>query len=122
MWPHSPAMALAPLERRAVHDDAAAAAGAEDDAEYHRCAGRRAIGRLGQREAVGIVGDPYLATQRLRRSRRIGRPLRQTEFDPRRRPVAREIEPGVPKPTLPLAPSSRSTAATSAAAAARVAA
>ena len=40
----------------AVDDDAAAAAGAEDHAEDDRGAGRRAVGRFREREAVGVVG------------------------------------------------------------------
>ena len=42
------------------------------------------------------------------RSRLIGWPLRHTEFEPRSSPVAREIEPGVPSPTVPVTPSFRS--------------
>jgi hypothetical protein len=57
------------------------------------------------------------------RSRAIGWPLRHTEFDPRSKPVAREIDPGVPTPTV-AAPRgrarSRSAASTSAATAASV--
>ena len=37
---------------------AAARTGADDDAEDHLGAGRRAVGRLRQREAVGVVGKP----------------------------------------------------------------
>ena len=41
-----------------VDHDAAAAAGAEDHAEHHAATGSRAVGRLAQREAVGIVFHP----------------------------------------------------------------
>ena len=43
----------------------------------------------------------------------MGLPLRQTELDPRSSPVEREIEPGVPTPTVPDSPSSCSTPRTS---------
>ena len=63
MWPHSPPMAFDPLDEAAVHDDAAADAGAEDHAEDHLRAGAGAVHRLGEREAVGIVGDPHRAVE-----------------------------------------------------------
>jgi hypothetical protein len=47
----------------AVDDDAAAHTRAENHAEHHRCTRTRAIGRFGQREAVGIVGDAHFALQ-----------------------------------------------------------
>ena len=51
-------------------------------------------------------------------------PLRQTEFDPRNRPVARDSEPGVPMPTVAppgAMPHSRSALATSVATSERIA-
>jgi hypothetical protein len=56
------------------------------------------------------------------RSRWIGCPLRQTEFEPRRRPVAREIEPGIPMPIVAFDPTALSVSRTSAATASSVAA
>ena len=52
------------LEHAPVHDDAGADAGAEDRAEDHAGALARAVGRLRQREAVGVVGDADLAVER----------------------------------------------------------
>ena len=52
-----------PGENLAVHHDAAADARAENHAEHHCGAGRRAVGGLGEREAVGIVGEPDIALQ-----------------------------------------------------------
>ena len=45
------------LDEAAVHHDAAADAGAEDDAEDHLRAGAAAVHGLGEGEAVGVVGD-----------------------------------------------------------------
>jgi hypothetical protein len=47
-----------------VDDDAAADPGAEDDAEHAAVAGGRAVGRLRQGEAVGVVGESRLAAER----------------------------------------------------------
>jgi hypothetical protein len=49
---------VGPGQHVAVHHDAAASTRADDDAEHHACAGRRAASRLGEREAVGIVREP----------------------------------------------------------------
>ena len=49
--------AVGPLQHPAVHRDAAAAAGAQDHAEHHRRARAGAVGRLGERQAVGVVGE-----------------------------------------------------------------
>ena len=65
VWPHSPAIAVRTAMDAAVHDDAAAAAGAEDDAEDHAEPGAGAVGRLAEGEAVGVVLDPDLAFERL---------------------------------------------------------
>ena len=56
-------------ERLALDHDAAADAGAEDHAEHHRRARGSAVDRLGQREAVGIVGDRHRHRERLREIR-----------------------------------------------------
>jgi hypothetical protein len=40
-----------------VDDNAAARAGADDDAEHHRCACSGAVGRFRQREAVGVIRE-----------------------------------------------------------------
>ena len=115
---------VAPVEHLPVHDDARAHAGAQDHAEHDRGSGAGAVDRLRQREAVRVVGDAHLAAEQRSRSRRIGRPLRHTEFDPRSSPVAREIDPGVPMPTvaaLARAQRSRSASPTSAAMASSVA-
>ena len=69
VWPHSPAMRWRPSQHAPVDDDAAAAAGAEDDAEHATMAGAGAVGGLREGEAVGVVLDPHLAAQRLRRGR-----------------------------------------------------
>ena len=45
----------------AVHDDAAAAAGAQNDPEHDAEAGAGAVGRFAQGEAVGVVLDAHLA-------------------------------------------------------------
>ena len=49
--------AVAPGDHAAVHHDAGAAAGADDDAEHGARTGPRAVGGLGQSEAVGVVLD-----------------------------------------------------------------
>src|ERR1700712_343244 len=49
----------------ALHDDAAAATGAQDDTEHNAEAGTGAIGRLAQCKAVGIVLDPYFPSERI---------------------------------------------------------
>ncbi|MEI2679828.1 MAG: hypothetical protein V9G29_19335 [Burkholderiaceae bacterium] len=64
LWPHSPAMALAPTQHLAVDHDAAADPGAEDDAEHHGCAGAGAIDGFGEGEAVGVVGEAHFASER----------------------------------------------------------
>ena len=46
-----------------VHRDAAAAAGTDDNAEYGRCPRARAVYRLREGEAVGIVRHPYRLTE-----------------------------------------------------------
>src|SRR5436305_15310157 len=55
--------AVAPVERAAIDHDAAADAGAENRAEHDARAARRAVDRLGEREAVGVVREAYLAPQ-----------------------------------------------------------
>ena len=55
--------AVAATHHLAIDHDAAAAAGAEDDAEHHAVAGAGAIDGLGQREAVGVVLDAHLASR-----------------------------------------------------------
>ena len=52
------------MEQAPMHDDAAADAGTEDGAEHDVGAACRAVGRLGQGEAVGVVGQAYLAAER----------------------------------------------------------
>ena len=58
LCPHSPPIAFAPTSTWPMDHHAAAGAGADDDAEDDGGAGRRAVGRLRQREAVGVVGEP----------------------------------------------------------------
>ena len=52
-------------EDAAVDDDAAADPGSDDDPEDDVAARARAVGGLGQGEAVGVVGHPDLAAERL---------------------------------------------------------
>ena len=47
-------------QRLALDHDAAAHAGAQDDAEHDRPAAARAVGRLGDGKAVGVVRQPHL--------------------------------------------------------------
>ena len=46
-----------------VHHDAAAAAGADDDAEHAAITHACAVGRLTEREAIGVVAHAHLALQ-----------------------------------------------------------
>ncbi len=64
-------------ERPAVDHDAAADARAEDCAEHHPRAGGRAVDRLRQREAVGVVGDLHRALRGL-----LEAAPERTTFDP----------------------------------------
>src|SRR5215203_3245906 len=54
---------LASLQDPAVHDDTAARAGSENDAEYGLRSSRRAIRCFGERETVGVVGYPDRTVQ-----------------------------------------------------------
>ena len=69
LWPHSPAIASGPTSSWPADHDAAARARAQDDAEHRRTGRRRApgargaIGRLRQRETVGVVGEPHRAPE-----------------------------------------------------------
>ncbi len=65
LCPHSPAMRLRPGDHPPVHHDPGAAAGADDDAEHRPRARARAVRRLRQGEAVGVVLDPHRAAERL---------------------------------------------------------
>ena len=60
-----PGDAVGAGQQFAVHHNAAANAGAQDDAKHHAMAGTGAIGRLRQREAVGIVLDVNVAIESL---------------------------------------------------------
>jgi hypothetical protein len=53
-----------PGEDPAVDDDAAADSGAEDDAEDHPCALRRAINRFAERKAICVIGQPHGPAER----------------------------------------------------------
>ena len=108
LWPHSPPMPRGPSTMRPLMHDAAAAAGAQDDAEHHGCARRRAVGGLGEGKAVGIVGERTGRPEPASRSRSNGRPLSQVELAFCTRPVVGDSEPGMPMPTLPRAPLSAS--------------
>ncbi len=63
VWPRQRVMPpfaadrVATLEHAAVHDDPATDAGTENDAKDDAGAASRAIGRFGQCEAVGVVGE-----------------------------------------------------------------
>ena len=46
-----------------AYDDAAADAGAQNDAEHHLGIAPGAVGRFGEREAVGVVGDAHPIAQ-----------------------------------------------------------
>ena len=102
-----------PIEHMAANHDARADAGAED---------RRRIRSRRPRLAPSVASDSakqlaslVIRTARPRRRSRstpIGLSFRQIEFEPRSSPVAREIDPGVPMPTLPCAPTAASAAAT----------
>ena len=50
-------------EDPAVHDDSAARAGPDDDAEDARGSGGRAVARLGEGEAVRVVGEADVAAE-----------------------------------------------------------
>ena len=54
---------IGPGQDLAANDDACACAGADDDAKHDVGARGRAVGRLGDREAVRVVRDPDLAPQ-----------------------------------------------------------
>ena len=57
--------AVRPVQDTAAHDDAAADAGAEDDARTPPSApAAGAVGRLRQRQAVGVVGQAHGLTER----------------------------------------------------------
>ena len=91
---------VGPDQHAAVDHDAAAGAGADDHAEHHAGAGRRAVGRLRQREAVGVVGDPHRSRRaRCADRRRRARPISHVELAFLTSPVAGEIVPGMPMPT-----------------------
>ena len=79
LCPHSPAMALAPIDDPAIDDEPAAGAGADDDAEHDRRSGGGAVGRFGQREAVRIVRQPH---RPIERARQIA--IERTAVQPRR--------------------------------------
>ena len=51
-------------EQPAADHDAAAHSGTEDDAEDGAAAGGRAVDRLGQRKAIGVVGEAHRAAER----------------------------------------------------------
>src|SRR5581483_661367 len=57
--------AVRPVHHAPVHDDAAADSGAEDRAEHDARALPGTVRRLGEREAVRVVGKPQLAPERL---------------------------------------------------------
>ena len=83
-------------------------------ASPRRCRGSRRTRRSAPRPAPSIASDSakQLASLVMRTSRPssasrsalIGLPLRQTELDPRKSPVAATANPGVPMPTLPRLP------------------
>ncbi len=52
-------------QHASANDQAAAAAGTQDDAEHHIEAGRCPVGGFGEREAVGVVLHTHLAAERL---------------------------------------------------------
>jgi hypothetical protein len=54
------------FENPAIHHDAAARAGAEDDAKHDLRSGGRAIDRFGQCETVGIIGEADGPIEQLR--------------------------------------------------------
>ena len=56
--------AVGAFDEAALDRDAAADAGAQDRAEHHLGPGGRAVDRLGQGEAVGVVGETDLAAER----------------------------------------------------------
>ncbi len=56
---------VAPGDHAPVHGDSAAAPRPDDDAEHRAAPGPRAVHRLAQREAVGVVLDPHLPPERL---------------------------------------------------------
>ena len=94
LCPHSPAIAFAPTSTLPIDDDAAAGAGADDHAEDDARAGRRAVGRLRQREAVGVVGEADRPLEQPRQILGERRPISHVEFAFLIRPVAGEIVPG----------------------------
>ena len=83
----------------AIDDQAAADAGPEDDAEYHRQPGGRAIGRFGKRKAIGVVREPHRAPSLAARSSDSGRPFNHVEFAFFTSPLAGDTTPGMPTPT-----------------------
>ena len=54
---------MAALDDAAIHDDAAAATGAEDHAEDHPAAAARTVRGFRQSEAIGIVLHPHVSAQ-----------------------------------------------------------
>ena len=103
-----------------MDDHAAAGAGADDHAEHRRRARRRAVGGLRQREAVGVVRDPHRPAERGAESVLKRRPLSHVEFAFLTSPVAGEMAPGMPTPTVHRLDTSRSSRVTSPATAATV--
>ena len=59
------------------------------------------IGGLGQREAVGIVGHAHFAVEHPAESLSSGFPISSTVLAFLTRPVAGEMAPGIPTPTVP---------------------
>ena len=53
------------IDEPAVDDEPAAAARAEDHAEHTARTRTRAVDGLGEREAIGVVGKPHRAAERL---------------------------------------------------------
>ncbi len=104
-------MCCGPDHSRPSIDQAAADAGAHDDAEDDaRAPARPRCRRLGEREAVGVVLDHHRQAEAARADRRAGRGRSGTcVFEFFIRPVRLEIAPGVPTPMRRIrAPAARS--------------
>ena len=64
LWPHSPAIALGPVEHLAAHHDARADAGAEDHAEHDLARPRRAPSVASESaKQLASLRDPHLAAE-----------------------------------------------------------
>ena len=103
LWPHSPATALGPTSTR-PSTAMPPPVPSPRSRRTRRAPRARAVRRLGQGEAVRVVGQAHGPAQARLQVAVEGRPLSQVEFAFLTRPVAGEIAPGMPTPTVPRRP------------------